>query len=41
MCNKPSSGGTPGTTTQIKPADVVKVDLEGVRVLRNPVAAER
>jgi 2-keto-4-pentenoate hydratase/2-oxohepta-3-ene-1,7-dioic acid hydratase in catechol pathway len=32
--------GTPGTTTQIKPGDVVEVDLEGVGVLKNPVAAE-
>jgi len=32
--------GTPGTTTQIKPGDVVEVDLEGVGVLRNPVAAK-
>jgi 2-keto-4-pentenoate hydratase/2-oxohepta-3-ene-1,7-dioic acid hydratase in catechol pathway len=32
--------GTPGTTTQIRPGDVVEVDLEGVGVLRNPVAAE-
>ena len=31
--------GTPGTTTQIQPGDVVEVELEGVGVLRNPVAA--
>jgi 2-keto-4-pentenoate hydratase/2-oxohepta-3-ene-1,7-dioic acid hydratase in catechol pathway len=31
--------GTPGTTTAIKPGDVVEVELEGVGVLRNPVAA--
>lgn len=29
--------GTPGTTRQIKPGDVVEVELEGVGVLRNPV----
>jgi 2-keto-4-pentenoate hydratase/2-oxohepta-3-ene-1,7-dioic acid hydratase in catechol pathway len=29
--------GTPGTTTQIKPGDVVEVDLEGVGVLKNLV----
>jgi len=31
--------GTPGTTTQLKPGDVVEVELEGVGVLGNPVAA--
>ncbi len=30
--------GTPGTTRPIKPGDVVEVELEGVGVLRNPVA---
>ena len=29
--------GTPGTTRQIKPGDVVEVELEGVGVLRNKV----
>jgi len=33
--------GTPGKTTPLKPGDVVEVDLEGVGVLRNPVAAKR
>jgi 2-keto-4-pentenoate hydratase/2-oxohepta-3-ene-1,7-dioic acid hydratase in catechol pathway len=32
--------GTPGKTSEIKPGDVVEVDLEGVGVLRNPVVAE-
>jgi 2-keto-4-pentenoate hydratase/2-oxohepta-3-ene-1,7-dioic acid hydratase in catechol pathway len=31
--------GTPGETSAIKPGDVVEVELEGVGVLRNPVAA--
>jgi len=31
--------GTCGTTTPMKPGDVVEVELEGVGVLRNPVAA--
>jgi 2-keto-4-pentenoate hydratase/2-oxohepta-3-ene-1,7-dioic acid hydratase in catechol pathway len=30
--------GTPGTTRQMKPGDVVEVELEGVGVLRNTVA---
>jgi 2-keto-4-pentenoate hydratase/2-oxohepta-3-ene-1,7-dioic acid hydratase in catechol pathway len=33
--------GTPGTTAEIKPGDTVEVELEGVGVLRNPVAAEK
>jgi 2-keto-4-pentenoate hydratase/2-oxohepta-3-ene-1,7-dioic acid hydratase in catechol pathway len=33
--------GTPGETSAIKPGDVVEVELEGVGVLRNPVAAEK
>jgi 2-keto-4-pentenoate hydratase/2-oxohepta-3-ene-1,7-dioic acid hydratase in catechol pathway len=33
--------GTPGKTTPIQPGDVVEVELEGVGVLRNPVAAKR
>lgn len=33
--------GTPGKTEEIKPGDVVEVELEGVGVLRNPVKAER
>jgi 2-keto-4-pentenoate hydratase/2-oxohepta-3-ene-1,7-dioic acid hydratase in catechol pathway len=32
--------GTPGTTSDIKPGDVVEIELEGVGVLRNPVVAE-
>jgi 2-keto-4-pentenoate hydratase/2-oxohepta-3-ene-1,7-dioic acid hydratase in catechol pathway len=32
--------GTPGTTKDIKPGDVVEVELEGVGVLRNPVTAK-
>jgi 2-keto-4-pentenoate hydratase/2-oxohepta-3-ene-1,7-dioic acid hydratase in catechol pathway len=32
--------GTPGTTSAIRPGDVVEVELEGVGVLRNPVVAE-
>lgn len=31
--------GTPGTTSTIKPGDVVEVELEGAGVLRNPVVA--
>jgi 2-keto-4-pentenoate hydratase/2-oxohepta-3-ene-1,7-dioic acid hydratase in catechol pathway len=31
--------GTPGTTSAIKPGDVVEVELEGVGVLRNRVAS--
>lgn len=31
--------GTPGTTSDIKPGDVVEVELEGAGVLRNPVVA--
>jgi len=31
--------GTPGSTTAMKPGDVVEVELEGVGVLRNEVAA--
>ncbi len=31
--------GTPGTTTALKPGDVVEVELEGVGVLANPVVA--
>jgi 2-keto-4-pentenoate hydratase/2-oxohepta-3-ene-1,7-dioic acid hydratase in catechol pathway len=30
--------GTPGKTTDIKPGDIVEVELEGVGVLKNPVA---
>jgi 2-keto-4-pentenoate hydratase/2-oxohepta-3-ene-1,7-dioic acid hydratase in catechol pathway len=33
--------GTPGTTTAMKPADVVEVELEGLGVLRNNVVAEK
>ena len=32
--------GTPGKTDEIRPGDVVEVELEGVGLLRNPVAAE-
>ncbi len=31
--------GTPGTTRAMKPGDVVEVEIEGIGVLRNPVAA--
>jgi 2-keto-4-pentenoate hydratase/2-oxohepta-3-ene-1,7-dioic acid hydratase in catechol pathway len=31
--------GTPGTTSAIKPGDVLEVELEGVGVLKNPVSA--
>jgi 2-keto-4-pentenoate hydratase/2-oxohepta-3-ene-1,7-dioic acid hydratase in catechol pathway len=33
--------GTPGTTSAIKPGDIVEVELEGAGVLRNPVVAEK
>lgn len=33
--------GTPGKTSELKPGDMVEVDLEGVGVLRNPVVAEK
>jgi 2-keto-4-pentenoate hydratase/2-oxohepta-3-ene-1,7-dioic acid hydratase in catechol pathway len=33
--------GTPGTTTALKPGDVVEVEIEGVGVLKNPVSAAR
>jgi 2-keto-4-pentenoate hydratase/2-oxohepta-3-ene-1,7-dioic acid hydratase in catechol pathway len=33
--------GTPGKTSEIKPGDVVEVELEGVGVLRNPVVAAK
>jgi 2-keto-4-pentenoate hydratase/2-oxohepta-3-ene-1,7-dioic acid hydratase in catechol pathway len=33
--------GTPGKTSEIKPGDVVEVDLEHMGVLRNPVVAEK
>jgi 2-keto-4-pentenoate hydratase/2-oxohepta-3-ene-1,7-dioic acid hydratase in catechol pathway len=33
--------GTPGKTSEIKPGDVVEVELEGVGVLKNPVVAEK
>jgi len=33
--------GTPGTTSEIRPGDVVEVELEGVGVLRNRVVAEK
>jgi 2-keto-4-pentenoate hydratase/2-oxohepta-3-ene-1,7-dioic acid hydratase in catechol pathway len=33
--------GTPGQTSDLKPGDVVEVELEGVGVLRNPVVAEK
>jgi 2-keto-4-pentenoate hydratase/2-oxohepta-3-ene-1,7-dioic acid hydratase in catechol pathway len=32
--------GTPGTTSAMKPSDVIEVELEGVGVLRNSAAAE-
>ncbi len=33
--------GTPGSTSAIKPGDVVEVEIQGVGVLRNPVVAEK
>lgn len=33
--------GTPGKTTDIKPGDVMEVELEGAGVLRNPVVAQK
>ena len=33
--------GTPGTTSAMKPGDVVEVEVEGVGVLRNTIAAAR
>jgi len=33
--------GTPGKTDVMKPGDVVEVELSGVGVLRNKVAAEK
>jgi 2-keto-4-pentenoate hydratase/2-oxohepta-3-ene-1,7-dioic acid hydratase in catechol pathway len=33
--------GTPGKTSEIKPGDVVEVELDGVGILRNPVVAEK
>lgn len=33
--------GTPGTTSSIRPGDVLEVELEGVGVLRNRVVAEK
>ena len=32
--------GTPGTTAEMKPGDVVEVEIEKLGVLRNPVVAE-
>ena len=32
--------GTPGTTTAMKAGDVVEVEIEGIGVLRNPVAGQ-
>jgi 2-keto-4-pentenoate hydratase/2-oxohepta-3-ene-1,7-dioic acid hydratase in catechol pathway len=31
--------GTPGATRKMKPGDVVEVDIEGIGVLRNQIAA--
>ncbi len=31
--------GTPGSTKKMSPADVVEVEIEGVGILRNPIAA--
>jgi 2-keto-4-pentenoate hydratase/2-oxohepta-3-ene-1,7-dioic acid hydratase in catechol pathway len=31
--------GTPGNTTRMSPGDVVEVEIDGIGVLRNPVAA--
>ena len=32
--------GTPGKTADIKPGDVVEIELEGIGILKNPVVAE-
>jgi len=32
--------GTPGSTSKMKPGDMVEVEIEGVGVLRNRVVAE-
>jgi 2-keto-4-pentenoate hydratase/2-oxohepta-3-ene-1,7-dioic acid hydratase in catechol pathway len=31
--------GTPGSTSRLSPGDAVEVDIEGIGVLRNRVAA--
>jgi 2-keto-4-pentenoate hydratase/2-oxohepta-3-ene-1,7-dioic acid hydratase in catechol pathway len=31
--------GTPGNTRAMRPGDIVEVEIEGIGVLRNPVAA--
>ncbi|HEY7698755.1 MAG TPA: fumarylacetoacetate hydrolase family protein, partial [Vicinamibacteria bacterium] len=31
--------GTPGTTSPMKPGDVVEIEIEGVGILRNKIAA--
>jgi 2-keto-4-pentenoate hydratase/2-oxohepta-3-ene-1,7-dioic acid hydratase in catechol pathway len=31
--------GTPGATRKMKPGDVVEVEIEGIGVLRNQIAA--
>lgn len=31
--------GTPGSTSPMKPGDIAEVDIEGIGILRNPVAA--
>ena len=33
--------GTPGTTQAMKPGDTYEVEIEGIGVLRNTVAAEK
>jgi 2-keto-4-pentenoate hydratase/2-oxohepta-3-ene-1,7-dioic acid hydratase in catechol pathway len=30
--------GTPGNTSGLKPGDIVEVEIEGIGILRNPVA---
>jgi len=32
--------GTPGSTRKMNPGDIIEVEIEGIGVLRNPVAAE-
>jgi hypothetical protein len=32
--------GTPGTTRAMQPGDIVEIEVQGVGVLRNTVAAE-
>jgi len=31
--------GTPGSTSAMKPGDVVEIEIEGIGILRNKIAA--